>query len=107
KAIRHVDKDLKMPPEKKLAREQIADLTQWVKTGAPWPNAAKAGPVARKGEYQISDKDRAHWSFQPVKRPSVPAVKDRAWGALPVDAFLLARLEANGLRPNPPAGKQE
>ncbi len=106
KAVRHADKDLKMPPDRKLAKEQVADLVQWIQMGAPWPSAEKTA-VARKGEFQISAKDRAHWSFQPVKRPALPQVKDRAWGTRPIDAFILAGLEAKGLQPNPPAAKQE
>jgi hypothetical protein len=106
KAIRHEDKDLKMPPENKLAKEQVADLMQWVKMGAPWPSADKPA-AALKGEFQISDKDRAHWAFQPAKRPALPAVKDRAWGEHPIDTFILAGLEAKALRPNPPAARQE
>src|SRR5262249_19777292 len=43
----------------------------------------------------------------PVARPTVPVVEDRAWGAAPIDAFILARLEGKGLRPNPPAGRVE
>ena len=107
KAVRHED-DLKMPPTKKLPREQVAALRRWVQMGAPWPGAeaaAKAAP-ARAG-YQISAKDRAHWAFQPVRRPAVPAVKDGAWPRNPVDSFVLARLEAKGLRPNPPASRRE
>src|SRR5262245_26899218 len=108
KAVRHEDRELKMPPSKKLTREQVADLTRWVKMGAPWPGAdASAGSTTRKGEFRITDKDRAHWAFQPVKRPDVPAVKDKAWARNPIDAFILARLEAKGLRPNPPAAKLE
>jgi hypothetical protein len=106
KAIQHTDKELKMPPTKKLGKEQIAELTQWVKLGAPWPSGDKT-TATRKGEFQISAQDRAHWSFQPVRRPSLPALKDRAWGATPIDAFILAGLEAKGLRPNPPAAPQE
>jgi hypothetical protein len=45
----------------------------------------------------------AHWSFQPVHRPALPAVRDRGWPRTPVDAFVLARLEKAGLRPNLPA----
>src|SRR5262249_8650487 len=44
KAISHTDPDFKMPPTKKLSREQIADLTNWIKMGAPWPAGGKAGP---------------------------------------------------------------
>jgi hypothetical protein len=75
--------------------------------GAPWPGADRTAPKAtRRGEFRITARDRAHWAFQRVKRPPVPAVKDRAWVANPVDAFVLARLEAKDLRPNPPASKR-
>jgi hypothetical protein len=107
KAISHEDAELKMPPTQKLTRQQIADLTQWVLLGAPWPGADKATLAPQRGEMQITDRDRAHWAFQPVRRPSLPAVTDRAWAANPIDAFILARLEARGLRPNPQASKQE
>ncbi len=107
KAIGHGG-DLKMPPTKKLPAQQIADLTQWVKIGAPWPGEDKhVASTTRRGEFKITDKDRSHWAFQPVQRPTVPAVKDAAWVANPIDAFVLAKLEAKGLRPNPPASKQE
>jgi hypothetical protein len=107
KAIRHEDKDLKMPEGKKLPREEIDALTQWVKLGAPWPGAEKAAAGPKKGEFVISDKDRAHWSLQPVKRLAIPAVTNTAWVKNPIDAFILARLEAKGLAPNPPASRQE
>ena len=45
------------------------------------------------------------WSFQPVTRPAVPAVKHKAWVRNPIDAFVLHRLEAAGLAPNPPASR--
>ena len=107
KAIHYTD-DLKMPPSKKLSAEQIADLVRWVKMGAPWPaeEAAKGSPV-RRGEFQITDEDRAHWAFQPVKRPPIPEVTNTSWLSNPIDAFVLAQLEAKGLTPNPPAAKRE
>ncbi|MCS7047379.1 MAG: DUF1549 domain-containing protein, partial [Gemmataceae bacterium] len=108
KGISHSDPDFKMPPSKKLAREQIADLTAWVKMGAPWPGGLTAKPAAaRKGDKVITAEDRAHWAFQPVKRPTPPAVKNGAWVRNPIDAFILAKLEAKGLTPNPPAAPQE
>ncbi len=106
KAVRHED-ELKMPPTKKLTKEQIADLTQWIRMGAPWPKSDAAGFAVRKREFQISERDRAHWAFQPVKRPSVPSVKNRDWVSNPIDAFILAKLEAKQLSPNPPATKRE
>ncbi len=48
---------------------------------------------------------RDHWSFRPVHAPPVPAVKDADWVRTPIDAFILAKLEAEGLRPAPPADK--
>ncbi len=107
KAIGQADKDLKMPPDRKLAREQVDILTQWVTLGAPWPGADKIATGPKKGEFHISEKDRAHWSFQPVRRPAIPAVKDGSWVRNPIDSFILARLEAKGLVPNPPAARQE
>jgi hypothetical protein len=108
KAISYANPELKMPPSKKLSREQIEALTEWVKMGAPWPGADKTtAPTPRRTEFQISDRDRAHWAFQPVQRPIVPAVKNPAWAGSPIDAFILAKLEAKGLQPNPPATKSE
>jgi hypothetical protein len=109
-AISHADDVLKMPPSQKLDAARIAALTQWVKLGAPWPSTAEsvAGPAqARKGEYQITARDRAHWAFRPLARPLVPVNPEQPCGGNPIDAFILARLEARGLRPNPPATKDE
>jgi hypothetical protein len=109
KAINH-DGDLKMPEGKKLPAPLIADLTAWIKMGAPWPGndkTAAATTTTRRGEFQITDADRAHWAFQPVKRPPVPSVKNPAWVRNPVDSFILARLETKGLEPNGPAAKAE
>lgn len=104
-AVRWSDKDLEMPPKKKLSDAEIAELTTWVKMGAPWP-AGDAPPVAVRREFQITDKDRAHWAFQPLKKPTPPAAKSSAPIINPIDAFILANLEAKGLAPNPAAGKR-
>jgi hypothetical protein len=50
---------------------------------------------------QIQPADRAHWSFQPIIKPAVPAVKDTAWVRNPIDAFVLASLEEQGWKPAP------
>jgi hypothetical protein len=44
-----------------------------------------------------------HWAYQPVKRPDVPAVQQKEWIRTPIDAFILARLEAKGIEPSPDA----
>ncbi len=103
-AVRYTDEDLQMPPAKaggKLTDAQIADLTEWVKRGAPDPRSL----VAKGSSSSYGGVGRAHWSFQPLKKPDVPTVQNPAWCKSPVDNFILARLEANGLTPNEAADK--
>jgi hypothetical protein len=52
---------------------------------------------------RIKPEDRRHWAFQPVRQPRLPQVRDRAWVRSPIDAFVLANLEAEGWKPNPAA----
>ena len=52
-------------------------------------------------------KARQFWSFQPIKNPAPPPVKNPAWAQTPLDRFILAKLETHGLRPSPPATKAE
>ncbi|MBI3864340.1 MAG: DUF1549 domain-containing protein [Planctomycetia bacterium] len=56
-------------------------------------------------EPSISAVDREHWSFRPLVRSEVPAVRDVAWCRTPIDQFILARLEAEGLTPLPQASR--
>ncbi len=76
-----------MPPggkDKRLSAEQIGLLEQWVRQGAVW---------------------ESHWAFeQPVRAP-LPAVHDPHWPRNPIDEFVLARLEREGLRPSPEADR--
>jgi len=41
-----------------------------------------------------------HWSYQPIKRPAEPSVNDKNWVRNPIDAFVLAKLEAKGIKPS-------
>jgi mono/diheme cytochrome c family protein len=108
KAVRQSDPDLKMPPTGKLTKEQIEDIARWVNIGAPWPGSEKE-PVktVKKTDREITDKDREHWAFQPIRRPAVPKVVNPHWVANPIDAFIAAKLETKSLKPNPPATKSE
>lgn len=58
-------------------------------------------------EYEITDADREHWAFRPVTRPPVPMVRRRDWVRTPIDAFILAKLEAVDWSPNPPARRRD
>jgi mono/diheme cytochrome c family protein len=78
-----------------LKPEQIALIRKWIDEGADWPEveAAKKGDAPK------------HWSFEKPSRPELPQVKDRAWVKTPIDQFILARLEKEGLAPSPEADR--
>jgi mono/diheme cytochrome c family protein len=106
RAIRYDDPELRMPPRKKLGEEQIADLTAWIKLGAPWPTEGRAAPVrAGKDEFDLKERSK-FWSLQPLRTDLPPAVRQCEWLQSPIDAFVLARLEAAGLPPAAPADKR-
>ncbi len=100
RAIRHADPDLAMPPKQKLTDEQIEALTAWVTMGAPDP---RSGTTMLPDPSEVA---RRHWAFQPVREPSLPPVRDAGWVKAPVDRFILAGLEARGLKPAPAADRR-
>jgi len=103
-AVNYTDKDLQMPPkDKKLGEQDIAALTAWVKMGAPDPRTKAAAAAKLTG---LTDQARAHWAYQPVKKPAVPDVKNKGWCFTPVDKFVLAKLEANNMIPSPQANRE-
>ena len=104
-AVSQINERLKMPPQGKLKEEEIEDLKIWVRAGAVW-SESKAIAAPSVNGYVITPEQRAFWSFQPVRKPAVPAVKEKAWVRSPVDAFILARLERENLKPVHPAGKR-
>lgn len=76
---------LRMPPNgEPLDAKQVAAITEWINQGAPW---------------------ETHWSYTPPKRPAEPPVKLAAWPRNPIDKFILARLEKEGLQPSPAADR--
>src|SRR5262245_37510466 len=107
KAVHYQD-GLQMPPGGKLPQKEIDTLTTWVKKGLPWSAGAA---VAKKGHDDkpkggaVTEEARRYWAYQPIHRPAVPAVKDKAWVSNPIDAFVLAKLEEKGLTPAAPADR--
>jgi len=93
-AIRYRDENLKMPPKQPLTSTQIEDFESWVRRGAVDPRAVARNPSDAAA--------RGHWAFQPLQDPPVPGVP----GLHPIDAFVRARLEKEGLRPSPPADRR-
>jgi mono/diheme cytochrome c family protein len=86
-----------MPPKEQITEEEIASLKKWIDSLPP------TTPVGRG----ISEEDRAHWSFQKYVRHPLPRVKKQSWVKSPIDAFILSRLESQGLSPAPPATRLE
>jgi hypothetical protein len=101
-AISYKDADLQMPPKgAKLPDNVVADITDWIRRGAPDPRSL----VAKGSSESYGGVGRLHWSFLPVQKQAVPTVSDPAWCRTPVDNFILARLDENGMKPNAPADK--
>jgi hypothetical protein len=90
---------IKMPPKSKLAPQTIADLTNWVQMGLPWPDRLH-GTGQGLVEGRAASSAKPHWAFQPIRDPAVPDAKTKAWPRTPVDRFIVARLEAAGLSPS-------
>ncbi len=86
----------KAPP---LAATEIAAVRQWIAAGAMWP----ADAVLR--DKRLAGENDGWWSWRPLTRPATPSVKSD-WVQTPVDAFVLARLQAAGLSPAPAADKR-
>jgi hypothetical protein len=80
-----------------LSAEQIAILTRWIDQGAQWPDQ-----VANEQNAGI----QKHWAYVKPVRPAIPAVKNAAWVRNPIDSFVLARLEKEGLQPTHEATRE-
>src|SRR4051812_18847158 len=119
-AVRQTGK-LKMPKGGQLTPEEITALVDWVKAGAVWgasaPVATPSGAPAATAQpaaaaapsaprYTIKPEQRAFWSFQPLRKPPIPAVSHQSWAKTDIDRFVLARLEKEGLAPVRPADKR-
>jgi mono/diheme cytochrome c family protein len=100
---------LKMPKGGHLKPDEIEALAEWIKAGAVWnASAATASAAAAAGAptYVIKPEQRAFWSFQPLRKPPVPAVSRSTWPKTDIDRFVLARLEKEGLIPVRAADKR-
>ncbi len=98
------DIEHKMPPSPRpqLPAESVEALATWVKLGAPWPD----GVAIAAPKMSVDEARKRHWSFQPVRKPEPPPVKDAAWVKNPIDAFVLSKMEAQGLAPSRPADRR-
>jgi len=87
-------RDAEMPPgEKKVPREKLAVIERWIAQGAA---TLRPEPQRLAPGVDISPEERAHWSFQQVRRPSPPTFRDTGRVRTPIDAFVLAKLRERG-----------
>jgi hypothetical protein len=91
-AISYKNVDLQMPPKAKLPDSAIADLAKWIKDGAAWPAGPAAKVDAKTYAFDLAQRKRDHWAWQPIKPAATP---------IAVDRFLNAELEKHGLAPGP------
>ncbi len=92
---RDVESDVKMPPEKPLAKQAVEDLTRWIDAGAKWPESITA-PIAS---------EKRHWAFEPLKPVAIP-VDPTGWASHPIDRFIAVTHREHGLSPVPLANRQ-
>jgi hypothetical protein len=88
-----------MPPAgEKLTPAQIGILRAWIDQGVPW---SKGGDAASGPARPM------HWSFQPIQRPDPPRnLREESWVRNPIDRFVLAKLEHEGIDPSPAADRR-
>ena len=94
KRLEGLDGLQQMPPGGSLTAGEIGAFRTWIEAGAPWDSqqrVASSGPAS------------GHWAFRPIRRPEVPRALNSNWVRNPIDAFVLSRLQAEGLEPSPEA----
>lgn len=94
--VLHADSVYPRMPYKRspLKAAEVKILTQWIAEGAVAPKDEKVFDV------------RDHWAFQAPKRPALPNVGNNAWVRNAIDAFILARLQEDKLKPSPEADRR-
>jgi hypothetical protein len=95
-----------MPPTGKLNERSIADLRKWVKLGAPMPHGLNEAAVVPHREIVIDDAVRNYWAFRPARAHAAPQVSNSEWPQNKVDRYILARLDAHGMKPALPADRR-
>lgn len=90
-------------------RSLFGFVTVWVGLIGAWASyqgeSARADSPADPPEPTWTAEQREHWSLLPPSRPPVPRVDDSEWVRNPIDAFILAEIEAFGLKPAPEADR--
>lgn len=102
-----------MPPEGELPKEELEVLTKWIQAKMPWDDSGFKPKAEAHGKKipEVNEETKKFWSFQPVRKPSIPDVSSEKtnnnWNQNPIDRFLLEGLKKQGLAPNPKATRGE
>jgi cytochrome c553 len=100
-AISYDDPDLRMPPKAaRLSKGVVQDLETWIRMGAPDPRVDPTGATRPRIDLESAQE---FWSFRPLVAQEPPQTSDPSWARRPLDHFVLAGLEAAGLKPSPDA----
>jgi cytochrome c553 len=107
KAVSYGDTDLQMPPKGKLSDAQIADLKQWIKDGAHWPNTQTTKVATKAKTFDLETRRRDHWAWQALTVAQPPKVHNSQFTIQsPIDQFIFAKIESNGLTPSQPTDRR-
>jgi Protein of unknown function (DUF1553)/Protein of unknown function (DUF1549)/Planctomycete cytochrome C len=105
RAIHYDDVELRMPPKGKLPAAAIADLTEWIQRGAAWPTEVASQQTV--SAFDLAKRKSEHWAWRPIQAESPPTVRHATWPRSAVDRFILAKLEADHLKPAAAAAAHE
>jgi len=94
--ITTTNSDEMMPPKgERLSANEVVTLRTWIDSGALWPVQLAT----------FNQQPSTHWSFQPIRCPQIPPVRNSNWPRNSIDDFVLARLEREKLKPSPEADR--
>ncbi|WP_299464370.1 DUF1549 and DUF1553 domain-containing protein [uncultured Gimesia sp.] len=104
--VEHREEPFMPLKEKKLSEKEIASLSKWIDLGAPYDKDLATAGKSGSEKLVITDDDRKFWSFQPLKAPALPKVKNNSWAQNEIDQFILAKQAEKGLTPNEAVSKR-
>ena len=94
RVLRHTER-VKMPPTGKLTDTELDRISTWIRMGAPYPEGSETDAMQ-------ASRSETHWAFVPPDKPELPPAVS-GWSKTPIDRFVEARLQREGLDPSPQA----
>ena len=104
-AVRY--EDFEMPPRGRLTDQEIKVLESWVADGAWWPKEDTLSPTRKAVVFDWQKRKAQHWAWKDLATAPLPTVIQQSWPGNEIDLFVLAELEAAGLKPAPRANREQ